>query len=261
MYWLPAIFIFIEMLFIYHVDKLISYVNSLALYKKYKDKELLSYIEKEHKNSLIIYQTIGILLLLEVVYFIIGLFFTFWIVSIVFLFYFIILLLMDKFQSISNAKMIKLANLKNFTTSDIKFERFLKLNTINQSDMLIHKLKTYSYPLLKIIAFISIIIIHYNPSPINLGNNRIGFYTDTTTLVNDKKESIGKYAYTINVVELDKYTNGMSKIKLINVEITHGFDPDKYDWVKTSVVNKFSSLKKENEIEWLESKNNKTKTK
>jgi hypothetical protein len=259
MYWIPAILIFVELLVIFHVEKLISYTNLLALYKKYKDDDLASYITKEHKDTSFIYAVIGVLLILELIYFIIGLFFPFWLVSVIFLFYFIVNLLIEKLKTTSTSKIIKLANLKNFSTSDIKFDRILKLNEINDKDIRLHKINIYLYPILKIIAFATIIIMHYNPSSPIRSSDRIGFYTDTTTLINEKKESIGKYAYNVNVRELDKYTNGMSKIQLISVEITYGFDPDKYNWIKTSVINKFSSLKKESEIEWLESKNKKSK--
>jgi len=259
MYWLPAIFIFVEILYIYHVSDLISYVNATILYKKYKDENLESYIKNKYKDSIVTYFIIGGLIALEVIYFIIGLFFPFWILSIIFICYFIILILMTKFERVSTAKMIKLANLKNFSTSNIKFDRLLKLNEIKKSDIKIHNLKTYSYPIFKIIFFITIIVTHYNPiNPVRSGN-RIGFYTDTTMLVNKEGKSLGKYAYTVNVVELDKYTNGMSKIKLLNIEVTYGVDPNNYDWIKECETNKFSSLRKESDVVWLESKNNRTK--
>lgn len=87
-----------------------------------------------------------------------------------------------------------------------------------------------------------------------LSTKRIGCYQSTTTLkngINDKKGDI--YTYTIHVKELDRYTNGMSKIQLINLEITSGFRSDQYSWVTSCAKSNFSSLKKTSEIEWLES--------
>ena len=206
MYWIPAIFILVEMLYLFYIDKMISYVNATALYKKYKDDNLVSYIKNIHNDSMFIYFTIGIFIFLEVIYFIIGLFFPFWFVSIVFLCYYIILILMDKFESPSTSKMIKLANLKNFSTTDIKFDRLLKLNEINQRDVKIHKLKIYSYPILKIIIFAIIIITHYNPTNIIKSGNRIGFYTDSTLLIDKNKKPLCTYNYTINIqMECQKY--------------------------------------------------------
>lgn len=257
MYWIPAILIFVELLIIFHVEKLISYTNLILLNKKYENEDLESYITKEHKDTPFIYIVIGILLILELIYFIIGLFFPFWIVSVVFLCYFIYNVLTERLIPTPTSKIIKLANLKNFSTSDIKFDRLLKLNEINDKDIRLHKINIYLYPILKIIAFSTIIITHYNPSSPIKSSDRVGFYTDTTTLINDKKVSLGNYVYNVNVRELDKYTNGMSKIQLVSVEMISGVDKDQYDWIKKCVESKFSSLKKESEIEWLESKNNK----
>lgn len=259
MYWIPAILIFIELLVIFHIERLISYTNLILLYKKYKNEDLELYITTEHKDTPSIYIVIGILLILELIYFIIGLFFPFWIVSVVFLCYFIYNTLTEKLIPTPTSKIIKLANLKNFSTSDIKFDRLLKLNEINDKDIRLQKINIYLYPILKIIAFATIIIMHYNPSSPIKSSDRIGFYTDTTTLVNDKKVSLGDYVYNVNVRELDKYTNGISKIQLIDIEVISGVNKEQYDWIKECAKSKFSSLKKESEIQWLESKNKKNK--
>lgn len=87
-----------------------------------------------------------------------------------------------------------------------------------------------------------------------LSTKRIGYYQATTTLKNKQTDTIGDpYVYMIHVKELDRYSNGMSKIELSNIEIISGFKSDQYNWVKTCAKNNFSSLKKTSEIEWLES--------
>lgn len=87
-------------------------------------------------------------------------------------------------------------------------------------------------------------------------SGRNGFYSDTVNLLSpeDKKNGTSgeTYYFTIYVKELERYTNGMSKIKLINIEVTGGFQIDQYSWIKESQEKRFSSLKKTSEIEWLE---------
>jgi len=254
MYWIPAIFILVEMLYIYYVDKLISYANATALYKKYKDENLASYIKNMHEDSIILYFIIGIFLFLEVIYFIIGLFFPFWLISAIFLGCYIILIIIYKFENVSTSKIIKLANLKNFTTTDIKFDRLLKLNEIKQNDKKIYKLKNYLFSIIKIITFAAIIITHYNSIEIK-SLNPIGYYEETVRLgstENDTKSS--DYKCLVYIKELDKYSNGLSKIQFENVEIVSGFDSSLYDHVKNIIKKRFISTRKTTNIEWLKSK-------
>jgi len=88
-------------------------------------------------------------------------------------------------------------------------------------------------------------------------SNRKGFYESTLNLMSPEEKEKGSkgepYTCIIHVKELDRYTNGMSKIELTNVELIAGFDNSQFDHVKNSMRIKFSSLKKTTEIEWLES--------
>lgn len=90
-----------------------------------------------------------------------------------------------------------------------------------------------------------------------LSTKRNGYYVDSIVLLSKEDKEKGKtgdnYSFVIYVKELDRYTNGMSKIQLTNLELTSGFDHNQYDWVKTCVRDKFSSLKKTSDIDWLES--------
>lgn len=87
--------------------------------------------------------------------------------------------------------------------------------------------------------------------------NKNGYYEDSVNLISPEDRQNGKsgdlYKCTIFVKELDRYTNGMSKLELINIEVVSGFDVNQYSWVKKTLQNKFSSLKKTSDIEWLES--------
>lgn len=87
--------------------------------------------------------------------------------------------------------------------------------------------------------------------------NRIGYYYDSVTLLSKEEKDAGKsgekYNCTVHIKELDRYTNGDSKIQLLNVELTSGFDANQFEWVKQCIRNKFSSIKKTADIEWLES--------
>jgi len=93
-----------------------------------------------------------------------------------------------------------------------------------------------------------------------LSTKRIGYYIGTTNLMSKEDKKEGKpgdpYKYVFYIKEIDRYTNGMSKIQLTNIEITSGFSPDQFDWIKKCAKNQFSSIKKTSEIEWLESEEN-----
>ncbi len=87
-----------------------------------------------------------------------------------------------------------------------------------------------------------------------LSTKRVGYYQSNITLKENSDSPSGDvYVYNIHVKELDKYTNGMSKIKIIDIEIVSGFSPNKYEWVKECARNTFSTIRKTADIEWLES--------
>lgn len=106
---------------------------------------------------------------------------------------------------------------------------------------------------------------------LNLVQNELNITKEKLTVFNDFQSSLkqGYYTYTLNVVnkdntknayicnvyikEIDRYTNGLSKIELVKIEIVSGLDLDQYYWVKQGVEARFSSIKKTSEIEWLES--------
>jgi len=88
-----------------------------------------------------------------------------------------------------------------------------------------------------------------------LSDKRVGYYSGKKTLVSeearDKPGTI--YNTCIYVTEIDRYTNGQSKIKLDKVEILSGFDHGQYNWVKTLTKEQFCSIKNTADITWLES--------
>ena len=88
-------------------------------------------------------------------------------------------------------------------------------------------------------------------------SNRKGYYDNTVNLMSPedyKNNSPGElYRCILYVKELDRYTNGMSKIELTDVELISGFDNTQFDYVKRTMRTKFSSLRKTSDIEWLES--------
>ena len=91
-------------------------------------------------------------------------------------------------------------------------------------------------------------------------SNRKGYYENVINLMSpeDKKNGLKGEPYTciLYVKELDRYTNGMSKIEVTNIELISGFDSSQFDHVKRTMRTKFSSLKKTTEVEWLESEDN-----
>lgn len=93
-----------------------------------------------------------------------------------------------------------------------------------------------------------------------LSPSRKGFYKSTLNIMSpsDKEKGATGEPYTcvLYVRELDRYTNGMSKIELTDVELISGFDISQFDHVKKSMRTKFSSVKTTDSIEWLESEEN-----
>ena len=83
-----------------------------------------------------------------------------------------------------------------------------------------------------------------------------GWYNDSVKLAdtNDSKK-IEEYKVIVYVEELDKYTNGIVKIKLINIEIMSGFQSSQYDHVINILTKRFISIKDSSEINWLVSEN------
>lgn len=89
-----------------------------------------------------------------------------------------------------------------------------------------------------------------------LKTGRIGYYQDQVKLVSDEDRKEGKpgdvYLVNVHVKEIDRYQNNDSKIELIKVEVTSGFSPDSYSWVKETITRKFSTIKDTSSIVWLE---------
>ena len=163
MYWIPAFFIFFEIILFLSVDNIVRYSNIKSLYQKYKDSALKIYSEKHFHGMNIINNILGIVLLAEMVYFIYGFFYPIWILSAIFFGQFLITTIISKLNGDPSVeKQIKLAKLKGFETSDIKLDRLLKLNEIKKSEIKTYDFIKYIYPIIRIIIFASIIILHYN---------------------------------------------------------------------------------------------------
>ena len=163
MYWLPAIFIIIELIYINVIDMMSRFGNSNILLKKYKDEELKSYIKKEYDGMEKMSMFIGFFLLFEFIYFIVGFFYPFWMVSAVFIGLSIIATIISKIKGKNSIeKTIKLAHLNGFTSSDVKFDRLLKLNELKRDEIKTSEWALYISPIIKIVVFIAIIVLHYN---------------------------------------------------------------------------------------------------
>lgn len=90
-----------------------------------------------------------------------------------------------------------------------------------------------------------------------LTTKRIGYYEDSVNILSPEDHRNNKpgdaYKIITHVKELDRYTNGMSKISITDMEVISGFDTYQYEYVKKCMGNKFQSVKKTSDIEWLES--------
>lgn len=81
-----------------------------------------------------------------------------------------------------------------------------------------------------------------------------GFYLEQVKFCEKQNDPNGEfYACNVFVKEIDRYTNGMSRISLVSVEVTSGFNPTMFNWAKTVIESRFSSIRNTNEITWLES--------
>jgi len=84
-------------------------------------------------------------------------------------------------------------------------------------------------------------------------NLREGFYADTIKFAeNQDAEETDDYDVKVYVKELEKYTNGYSKIEHIRTDVYSGFSQNKYDMAKRTIQNKFESVVKTSDITWLE---------
>ena len=164
MYWIPAFFILFELVFINYLDKMIRSANATFLLNKYKDEDLAKYIKTNFPDIETKSGIIGIFLVLEFIYFIVGFFYPFWFISVVFVTITAITTIKSKINKKAPdiEKIIKIANLRDFVSSDIKMNRLLKLNELNSNNIKTKEWHVYMYASLKIIAFILIIVLHYN---------------------------------------------------------------------------------------------------
>lgn len=262
MYWIPAIFIFFEIIIIYLTNDISKYDSLIKLQDKYNDKDLSKYISVNYKSWSFerVTDIIFIVYILEFIYFIVGLFFSYWIISIVYILGIILFnIYNDLYGDDSVETLIKMSKLKNFKSSNVQFDRLLKLNELNK-DFKITEWTKYIVPTLKLSVFLLIITLHYN---INLnGNstqiiekNRRGYYEQVNNLTSEEHKndatSGDTYKSIVFVEEIEKYTNGMSKIKLVDINVVSGFDPNKVDWIKTIIKTQFSTIRKTSDIEWI----------
>lgn len=83
-------------------------------------------------------------------------------------------------------------------------------------------------------------------------DDRIGYYDSNGLYLSGNPND--NFYCRVFVKELEKYTNGMSKIELQKVEVTRCPDGGNgyMSRVKTKIKNEFSTLRKTDNIEWLE---------
>jgi len=84
-------------------------------------------------------------------------------------------------------------------------------------------------------------------------NLRVGFYDMIVKLAETEDDKVSSdYDTIIHVIETERYVNGYSKIKHIKTDVTSGFNPNNYDYVKKLSKQKFNTLVKTTDIIWLE---------
>lgn len=161
LYWLPAIFILTELTYLSLLSKLLSYFNASLLYQKYSDESLAIYIKEKYFGYDKITLVLVFIIIFQSVYFLVGLFHSIWLFSLVFFLFQIISIIKSNLSKKATIeKIIKRAKLEDFEATDIKLSRLLKLNEIK--NIKTNNWLLYIYPVVKILAFMAIIILHYH---------------------------------------------------------------------------------------------------
>jgi len=157
---MPAIFVVTNIFFIHSLDNLIKFSNGEYLYKKYNDNDLKKYVEDKYKGFVAPYLIIAFILIGELIFCVIGLFHPIWVITIIIIFYDLFIFLYRKIKPLKISTIIKRASLGNFQSSNIKFQRILKLNELKVVKT--NGWTLYIFPIVKIILWISIIVLQYN---------------------------------------------------------------------------------------------------
>ncbi len=124
----------------------------------------------------------------------------------------------------------------------------------------------YLYLLVAIPFIISSIILYLKYKKVNTKYNlmiaelkkplREGYYEGDIPLEiidDDAVVSNNKYHFIVYIRELDRYTNGESKVELDRIEIINGYSSEHYGHIKNVAKKRFCSVVPSNKIEWLES--------
>lgn len=161
MYWIPIVFIVYELFYISTVKSLVKYTSITELVKKYDNRELKDYVEKNYVGYGVVAVVILVFIFLEFIYFMVGLTKPIMDFSLVYIGVIILSSLLNiiikKRDSIE--KTIKRANLTNFTTTDIKFQRLLKMNELKPTK--VYHWREYMFTFIKLAIFLTIVIMHY----------------------------------------------------------------------------------------------------
>ena len=174
MFWLPVVFIMVELFTTPLIREFVRYSWCQKLYELHKSDDIKEYIDKKYGKKYIGAFTIVYLLyhLAIIIYAIIGLFYSIWPFSILYISW----TLWSDIGGASKKKKIypieeciQKAKLENFKSDNQKLIRYLKLQTLenldNDSDKKIkpyREWKIYIFTLVKIATFAAIIILHYN---------------------------------------------------------------------------------------------------
>lgn len=159
MYWIPIIFIIMNFLYITQYKEITRMLCAKKLYEKYKDYKIQEYIDSEFEFHNKLFNIISVFFIFEFIYFMVAFFYPIWIYSAV---YIALVIIISTKKELSLEKIIKLAKLNGFQASDVKLARMLKISELENKDVKVNIWLNYLLIGLKIMAFISIIVLHYN---------------------------------------------------------------------------------------------------
>jgi len=163
MYWIPIVFIVFEIIYISMTSELMKFSSATTLNTKYKNHDLTSYIKNKYLGYGWISLFIVSVMFLEFIYFVIGLTKPIFYFSLVYLLYIIVAnvvnqLIKKRLNSIS--RLVKLSELDDFETDDVKFQRMLKINEL-EGGVKVYRWMWFMPPLFKLGIFVAIVLMHY----------------------------------------------------------------------------------------------------
>lgn len=84
---------------------------------------------------------------------------------------------------------------------------------------------------------------------------REGFYIENQILSDDEHDPnaiTSNYSVVVHILELEKYKNGYSKIKINYLDSNNGYNPSQYNYINDITRKRFNTIVLTSDITWLD---------